>query len=268
METLSTLYHDFQNAGVGLLIVGGVIFLVTMYISSLFRWAGFRILILLFAFAMLSDILRQRVILFDLDLYVALGIATPHLRPAHEMLLRLWYRLVEIYRRVIAILIEISRPFVKAYEMVMNLYRYFRQKVEQRDSSNQSQTGSSESHGYRQQQGFGSSSKSRQGSQNRQKKQDSSGQGYQKSHQEQSSSRKEEKRSEEQKSNRSNSTTSRWESDDPYVVLGISRTATADEIKKQYRSLLKQYHPDMSQDDKQEHTQITQKLNWAYGVLK
>ena len=36
---------------------------------------------------------------------------------------------------------------------------------------------------------------------------------------------------------------------DPYSILGISRDASDDEVKKAYRKLSRQYHPDANIDN-------------------
>ena len=38
---------------------------------------------------------------------------------------------------------------------------------------------------------------------------------------------------------------------DYYDILGISKTASADEIKKAHRKLVRQYHPDVNKNNKQ-----------------
>ncbi len=54
---------------------------------------------------------------------------------------------------------------------------------------------------------------------------------------------------------------------DYYDVLGVSKTASQDELKKAYRKLAMQYHPDRNSGDKTAEQKFKE-LNEAYDVLK
>ena len=61
---------------------------------------------------------------------------------------------------------------------------------------------------------------------------------------------------------------------DPYEILGLSKDATFNEIKKKYRELVKKYHPDIlmgkgaDEEIIQESTKKLQEINEAYKILK
>jgi len=54
--------------------------------------------------------------------------------------------------------------------------------------------------------------------------------------------------------------------DDPYKVLGVSRDASDEEIKKAYRRLAKKYHPDLNPGDT-EAARKMQEVNAAYEQI-
>ena len=55
--------------------------------------------------------------------------------------------------------------------------------------------------------------------------------------------------------------------DDPYKVLGVSPDASDEEIKRAYRKLAKQYHPDLNPGDA-EAARKMQQVNAAYDQIK
>lgn len=54
--------------------------------------------------------------------------------------------------------------------------------------------------------------------------------------------------------------------EDPYQVLGVSRDASDEEIKKAYRRLAKKYHPDLNPGDEEAARQM-QRINAAYEQI-
>lgn len=54
---------------------------------------------------------------------------------------------------------------------------------------------------------------------------------------------------------------------DYYSILGVSKTASQDEMKKAYRKLAMKYHPDRNKDDKGAEAKFKE-LNDAYDILK
>ncbi len=50
---------------------------------------------------------------------------------------------------------------------------------------------------------------------------------------------------------------------DHYATLGLSRTASEEDVKSAYRTLVKQHHPDLKNGDEA----MTKRLNEAYSVL-
>jgi len=53
---------------------------------------------------------------------------------------------------------------------------------------------------------------------------------------------------------------------DPYTVLGVSKSATPEEIKSAYRKMAKKYHPDLHPDDPEAAIKMNE-VNEAYDIL-
>ena len=56
---------------------------------------------------------------------------------------------------------------------------------------------------------------------------------------------------------------------DPYKVLGISRNASDDEVKKAYRAMSRKYHPDanINNPHKEQAEEMFKLVQQAYGQI-
>lgn len=60
---------------------------------------------------------------------------------------------------------------------------------------------------------------------------------------------------------------SNFKSEDYYEILGVDKQADEEEIRKKYKNLAKQYHPDRNPNKKEECTIIFKQITEAYEVL-
>jgi hypothetical protein len=249
LDVLNIVFNELHSVGINLLITASIIMTICYAISNFFKWAPFRIIILLIAYAIISDILREDVILFNLNLYIALGIIFPHVKFVHILAYRIWYGIIDFYEKLKDFLYAVSRPFVFVYFQFVRLKAYYDARTQQKHYSGENE----QSYQEFRQRGFNDDYRRSEQQYHRRE--------------EQSSQRENTHQSNENRGEQHNET-SRWDSHDPYVILDISRTATQEEIKKQYRKLQKLYHPDLTQTKKEEYTRISQKINAAYSKLK
>ena len=55
--------------------------------------------------------------------------------------------------------------------------------------------------------------------------------------------------------------------EDPYKVLGVSRSASEEEIRRVYRKLAKENHPDLNPDKKAAAEEVLKALNGAFAII-
>jgi len=258
---LTVITSELNPLPIESLIVGLLWFAFFYFPSKWFRAYLLRAFLFIVGVAVFYDVMGRDRIIFSIDFYGSIGLFLPHVEIVEITYLIIRERTLYLYDQIKAFIFWILTPFIWLYNLMQKIFSFFQSKKEQKNYKKQQQQEEQEEfkrqqqyHYEQEQQRYDEQDRQRQNS-NQKKFEDKSKQKKKKQQQQQT---KQEKPKEE----------SRWDSSNPYVVLGISENASKSEIKKAYRNLSKIYHPDLTMFEKEKHTVIFQKINGAYDKLK
>jgi len=170
-------------------------------------------------------------------------------------------RILFLIDRTIEIFLLLISPFIWVYEKISNVFQFFKIKQEERENKKAEENYYKEEFRREQERAY-QKEQEKYNQQDKQRQQEEQERIYNKKQYRYKKKEKPQQPKEEPKSY------SRWDSSNPYEVLGISENSTKQEIKKAYRNLAKIYHPDLTFSKKEEYTIILQKINKAYESLK
>jgi len=234
---LEVIPSELQDFNLNMAIGGGLWFVTFYFLSRWFRAYLIRLAFFILGVFLIWNVTARDHMLDNIDIYVAFGLLIPQIEIVELTYLILKERTLFVYEKVLGLILLIASPFVWLYDVVRNIIGFFKAKQEEKNHPQEKAEYERKSREFKQEQAH------------RQKQ-------YQK------------QTKQEPPKQKGKETHSRWDSLDPYEVLGIDKEATAKEIKKAYRTLSKIYHPDLTLTNKEDHQVIFVKINNAYEKLK
>ena len=244
------------------ILLGGLLWLVVFcFISKWFKAYIIRVILFILGVSLFYDVMGRSYIITSVDFYIAIGLFVPHISMVELTYLIIRERTLFLVDKTIELFYLIISPFVWFYEKVSNIFQFFRTKQEQRVNKKAEEDYYKEEFKREQERAY----------QKEQQKYYDQDKQRQDEEQEKIDNKKKysyKKKEKPQQEKEESKTYSRWDSSNPYEVLGISENSTKQEIKKAYRNLAKIYHPDLTFTKKDEYTIILQKINKAYEGLK
>lgn len=263
MEIIQQLQNEILRMSIPNLITILLLFYIPFYFSKRAYGTFFRLLYFCVGIYLVFTTTDPRII-YDIKLLVGVGLILPQLsfiiefikdtiETIKRMSVNTYYFFITVYYKILRAINFIKSIFENIRILFSNSRRKeeYQEKTKQedyykRDSSfkNESSSSSYEEQSY--QNNYSNDNYSYE------KKQDSyTSSSY-------SSSSKEEKKYD---------GLDRFDSSSAYIVIGVSVDDDFRTIKKAYRKLVRQYHPDLNPDNIQ-YVEITQKINSAYEKLE
>jgi len=286
---ISVVNYELKTADLfNIFFIGIIEFAVFYFFSKFAKNIFLKTLIFAFALKVLFDTVQDNSILTEPLIFATFGLIAPHFDIFSKLIQSIRNISLALYKRVQIVIGYISIPFkwiANFFTFLKHLFKktsknnnqnksdyeeksyknYYNEKSSQNHKKEQQQSKQKNSYSYQQYQESQKQKKSSSNKQQNNHKQEKKEQ-QQKSHQKSYNQKQSQNNS--SSSNSGKKSYSRWDSTNVYEVLGIRENANQKEIKKAFRNLAKIYHPDLTQDKKEQHKIIFQKINNAYKKLK
>ena len=253
---ITVLADELNPLPIEILLGGSLWFFALYFVSRWFKAYVIRLLLFIAGVSLIYSVMGRSHIITSIDLYAGLGLAIPHIEIVELTYLILRERTLFLVDKVIEIFLLLMTPFIWIYTKFSNVFQFLQVKQEEKKQQKAKED-------FYQEEFKREQARARAEEQKRYDEADIREQ--KKREAEQKAKKKEEYQEPTQEEPR---TYSRWDSSNPYEVLGVSQNSSKQEIKKAYRNLCKIYHPDLTFNKKDEYTVILQKINKAYEELK
>ena len=254
------LPNDLQSANSTTLINAMISIAFFYFISRWFKAYIIRLVLFLFGISVFYEVLARDSYLWDFDFYGSIGLFVPHIEIVEITYLIIKEKTLFLYNQILALIFYIATPFIWLYNLFLKLFIFLKIKKEQRANEKAYKK-------YYQEEPEQTQEENNYYQEAKKEKQQQTKKEYTYK-KEKKQEYKEEPKQETKQEQTEEKTYSRWDSSNPYEVLGINNEATQQEIKKAYKNLSKIYHPDLTLTNKDEHLIIFQKINNAYMILK
>ncbi|CAA6809391.1 MAG: DnaJ-class molecular chaperone CbpA [uncultured Sulfurovum sp.] len=254
---ITVLSDELNPLPIEILLGGSLWFFALYFVSRWFKAYVIRLLLFIAGVSLIYSVMGRSHIITSIDLYAGLGLAIPHIEIVELTYLILRERTLFLVDKIIELFYLVISPFIWVYQKFLNIFYFLQIKQTQRSEKKAEKEYYKEEF-KRQQEKARAEEQARydEADINEQNKREKEYK-YKKKDKEKPQQPKEEPK-----------TYSRWDSSNPYEILGISENSTKQEIKKAYRNLAKIYHPDLTLTKEEEYTVILQKINEAYEELK
>ncbi len=244
LKLIEAVLYDITRLNIeGLIlivVVGYILFKISFWVSNFAQKLIPRILMSgIGAILFYQQFQITQSILYNPTFYIMVGMIAPHFAYLGEVTILAKYKIMDWFYVGVTLYYKMVRFFKWIYSLYLKIRVFFKQHTFNKDEKFKKETNREKANYKRKQRE------------------------YEKQQYKEYSHKKQSKNS-----SSNNEKYAQFFSESHYVVLGVDNDATFKEIKKAWKVLVRQYHPDRYPEKEEEYTSIMQRINGSYEYFK